>query len=352
MFPSRRLTGGGRSGQESGGLANIAPHPRPIRTATAPHRASRWEHAADPRGLALSSAWWGGCHLPPERLRGRRRPRRRPVPPRVPLPARRPAVPRPRAWPARRALWAASPSRRSRPQRVGDAAQQLLGTDRADARRQPDPRGGSGPDPGSKNPTVEATWTPTDIYLKHNVYAWPLYAASASAPATDDACAFMVAGSTGRTSPSPTTAPPLPWARTARRCTAWRCICGHRANKRLSERCLIARSAGWRCSGTCGRRFGPDDRMAPPSTRTRPVRPGRRPIRCCSWRGGTPKPREETGNRHGGAKANKAAGRAARARDGCLGAVVNQVAVARGGHPADREPGGDGALGRHPGVTG
>ena len=53
--------------------------------------------------------------------------------------------------------------------------------------------------PGGKNPTVQAAWTSNDLYLKCNVYAWPLYAASASAPATDDACEFMVAGSTSRT---------------------------------------------------------------------------------------------------------------------------------------------------------
>ncbi len=40
------------------------------------------------------------------------------------------------------------------------------------------------------------------------------------------------------------------------------------------------------------RAFWRDGRMAPPSTPTWPVRPGWRPSRCCSWRGGTPQPRD------------------------------------------------------------
>ncbi len=48
--------------------------------------------------------------------------------------------------------------------------------------------------PGGKTPTLQTAWTAKDLYLKCNVYAWPLYAASASAPATDDACEFMVSG--------------------------------------------------------------------------------------------------------------------------------------------------------------
>ena len=53
--------------------------------------------------------------------------------------------------------------------------------------------------PGGKTPTVQVAWDATDLYVKCNVYAWPLFAASATAPATDDACEFMIGGSDKRT---------------------------------------------------------------------------------------------------------------------------------------------------------
>lgn len=57
---------------------------------------------------------------------------------------------------------------------------------------------GSGQIPGGKDPTLQTAWTPKALYLKCTVYAWPLYAASATSPWTDDACEFMVSGSSQR----------------------------------------------------------------------------------------------------------------------------------------------------------
>ena len=57
---------------------------------------------------------------------------------------------------------------------------------------------GAGKIPGGKDPTLQVAWSPSALYLKCTVYAWPLYASSTTAPWSDDACEFMVSGSAQR----------------------------------------------------------------------------------------------------------------------------------------------------------
>ena len=58
---------------------------------------------------------------------------------------------------------------------------------------------GTGQIPGGKDPTLQVAWSPKAVYFLCTVYAWPLYAASSTAPWSDDACEFMVSGSAQRT---------------------------------------------------------------------------------------------------------------------------------------------------------
>jgi hypothetical protein len=53
---------------------------------------------------------------------------------------------------------------------------------------------GTGAIPGGKPGTVQLAWDQKNLYIKCNVYEWPLHAAGAHAW-QDDACEFMVSGS-------------------------------------------------------------------------------------------------------------------------------------------------------------